>query len=133
MTLRPFYKRVAGFITCVLLCGQIFTASAQAALVSTAQSVQHIESEATRARLMVMLDRDDICQQLSRWGVDPEEARARVNTLTESELAAMADQIESLPAGGGALTLAIVSALIVFLVLLYTDIAGYTDVFPFVR
>ena len=38
-----------------------------------------------------------------------------------------------MPAGGSALgTIAVVS-LIAFLVLLFTDIMGYTDIFPFTR
>ena len=45
----------------------------------------------------------------------------------------MADQIERLPAGGSAIGVIIGAALIVFLVLLATDILGYTDVFPFVK
>ncbi len=130
---RPFYKRIAGLIAFVLLCGQLGGAPAQAALVSTAQSVQQMDADATRARLKAALARDDVSRQLVQWGVDPYEARARVDSLTEAELARLAEQIDTLPAGGGALELIIVSVLLVFLVLLLTDIAGYTDVFPFVR
>ena len=108
-------------------------ASAQVALVSTAQSLPQMEADTTRARLKAMLARDDVCRQLREWGGDPAEARARVDSLTEAELARLADQIATPPAGGVALEVFIVSALIVFLVLLITDIAGYTDVFPFVR
>jgi hypothetical protein len=45
----------------------------------------------------------------------------------------VAEQLERLPAGGSAVGVIIGAALIVFLVLLATDILGYTDVFPFVK
>jgi hypothetical protein len=80
-----------------------------------------------------MLSREDIAQRLIGWGVDPDEARARVDTLNDAELAALSNHLESMPAGGGALEVIIISLLIAFLVLLCTDIAGYTDVFPFVK
>ena len=46
----------------------------------------------------------------------------------------MADAIESLPAGGSsALGIVIGAILIVFIILLITDILGYTNVFPFTK
>jgi hypothetical protein len=62
--------------------------------------------------------------------VNPAEVKARVAALTDAEAAELAARIESLPAGGVSLLGAI---LIVFLVLLLTDILGYTKVFPFTR
>jgi hypothetical protein len=61
------------------------------------------------------------------------EAKARVDSLSDSEVIEVADKIEQLPAGGGAFGAVIVASVIVFLVLLITDILGYTDVFPFVK
>ena len=46
---------------------------------------------------------------------------------------AVSDRLDQLPAGSGALEVILVVALIVFLVLLITDITGHTDVFPFVK
>lgn len=133
VTLIPFYRRVAGLVACILIGSQLFIPPVRAALVSTAQSFHQTESEATRNRLKAMLGREDIAQRLIAWGVDPDEARARVDTLNDAELAVLSDHLESMPAGGGALEVIIISLLIVFLVLLFTDIAGYTDIFPFVR
>ena len=80
-----------------------------------------------------LISRDDIQNYLTNQGIDPDEAKMRVESLTDSEAIALADQIEQLPAGGGAVGVIIGAALIVFLVLLVTDILGYTDIFPFVK
>ena len=56
------------------------------------------------------------------------QAMARVSALTDDEASQLAQQIDNAPAGGfiGAL-------LLVFFVLLVTDILGLTKVFPFTR
>jgi hypothetical protein len=63
-------------------------------------------------------------------GVDPAMAVARVASMTPEEVRRMNQIIDELPAGGSSLPGA---AVLVFLVLLFTDIMGFTDVFPFVK
>jgi hypothetical protein len=41
--------------------------------------------------------------------------------------------MDELPSGGNGVGALVGAALIVFLVLLITDILGYTDIFPFVK
>jgi hypothetical protein len=95
----------------------------QAGMVST-------ESALERARISAALDRAEVQQQLRDYGVTPDEIRMRVAALSDAEAAELAARIESLPAGGIGLVGAIV---LVFLVLLLTDILGYTKIFPFTR
>jgi hypothetical protein len=56
--------------------------------------------------------------------------KARIAALTDAEAAELAARIEELPAAGISI---LGAALVVFLVLLLTDILGYTKVFPFTR
>jgi hypothetical protein len=64
------------------------------------------------------------------YGVSPADVKARVAALTDDEAAELAARIDELPAGGVSI---LGVALIVFLVLLLTDILGYTKVFPFTK
>lgn len=85
---------------------------------------------AERQRIATALERDDVRAQLAARGIGLGEAQARVAALTDAEAADLAAQIDTLPAGGvGVLGV----ALVVFLVLLLTDILGYTKVFPFTK
>ena len=68
--------------------------------------------------------------ELQSLGVEPGAALARVNALSDEEVAALTGRLDQLPAGG---TDVLTVALIVFLVLLFTDIMGYTKIFPFTR
>ena len=88
------------------------------------------QSALERARLAAALERAEVQQHLRAYGVSADEVKARVAALSDSEAAELAAHIETLPAGGIGLVSAIV---LVFLVLLLTDILGYTKIFPFTR
>jgi hypothetical protein len=90
-------------------------------------------AEGARAQLHRILDRPEAVQQLERLGVEPAEAHRRVDALSDAELRSLGESLADDPAGGGAVGAIVGAALIVFLVLLVTDILGLTDVFPFVR
>ena len=104
-----------------------------AAMVPTEATIYQIKAQDARDRLKTLISKTDIKKSLISQGIDPMEAKARVDSLSDSEVIEVADKIEQLPAGGGAFGALIGAALIVFLVLLITDILGYTDIFPFVK
>lgn len=77
------------------------------------------------ARVQQVLDRDDVRAALEARGVSPADAAARVAALSDAELAGLADQLDTLPAGGD--LLAVVG--IVFVVLLILELTGVIDIF----
>jgi len=99
---------------------------ALAGIVSTEQAL----ADSGRDRVAALLERSDVQARLQALGVSPADARARVAALSDAEAAQLAAEIDALPAGGSDF---LVVALIVFLVLLFTDIMGYTKIFPFTR
>lgn len=104
-----------------------------AAMITTDVAVESERAEKSREDLKQLISRENIEKYLIAQGIDPVEVKSRIDSLTDAEAIALADQIEELPAGGGAVGIIIGAALIVFLVLLVTDILGYTDIFPFVE
>jgi hypothetical protein len=104
-----------------------------AAMVSTEATIDKITAQDARDHLKTLISRNDIKNALISQGINPDEAKVRVDSLSDSEVIEVAGKIEQLPAGGGVFGALIGAALIVFLVLLLTDILGYTDVFPFVK
>ena len=83
-----------------------------------------------RARVLTVLERSDVQAGLQARGVSPADVKARVAAMTDDEVAQLAGQIDSLPAGGSdALTIILVA----FLVLLILDILGVTHIFPFTK
>lgn len=115
--------------TSILFTGSI--QSLQAAMISTEQvanSALTAKSTEDREKIIQMLSRDDIQSALIKRGIDPTEAKARVAALTDVEAGTLATQLDQAPAGG-----IIGAILLVFFVLLLTDILGFTKVYPFTR
>ena len=85
-----------------------------------------------RAYVNAVLSREDVTSALMAQGIDAGEAMLRTQALSDAEILNLAGHMETLPAGAGGFETLLFVALIVFLVLLFTDIAGATDIFPFV-
>jgi hypothetical protein len=107
--------------------------AAQAALVSTEQLLTTGDGPAERARVMAFLERADVREQIVALGVDPNEAAARVQALSDAQVRQIAGQLDQLPAGQSAVGIIVGAILLVFLILLLTDLLGLTNVFPFVN
>jgi len=106
-----------------------FLPAAQAAMIGTGQIMDYSQAQQDRTHIKALLNRAELAAQLKDAGVDPVQLQARLDALTDKEVALLAGQLDQLPAGSGILG----TVLVVFLVLLATDILGYTEVFPFVK
>ncbi len=107
---------------------------AQAALIGTGQVAAVGAAAAAptdaHARLSGLLERADVVAALTERGVSVEQARARVAALSDAEAAHVAAQIDAAPAGASDVLGTLV---FIFVLLLITDILGFTKVFPFTR
>lgn len=124
------YRLLSALLVAVFLNVTVFLPAAQAAMVSTGELVSQAEIAEKREQVKQFISRDDVRQKLEAEGVSADMATARVEAMTDAEVIAMSDKIDSMPAGGDGL---IGAAVFVFLVLLFTDIMGWTDIFPFTR
>lgn len=103
----------------------IMAPAAQAGIVTTSDYLQQTEVEAKRADILASLQRDEVQAKLLEQGVDPETVEMRVAALSDAEVMQMAEQMDSLPAGGVLGTIAVV-----LLILLLLELLGVTDIFP---
>ena len=131
--IRRVAKPVSILLTISMLLLSLPHKSALAGMIGTETVLDATRSQEARDYLNRILAREDVRASLVAQGIDPLEAKARVDSLSDAEAVSLADQIEELPAGGSALGIIVGALLIVFIVLLITDILGYTDVFPFVK
>lgn len=106
---------------------------ASAGLVSTETVLAASDASDDRERVAAFLEREDVQSQMQALGVDPQEARLRVAALSDEEVRRIAGRIDDAPAGGDALGVVIGAAVLIFVILLITDIAGLTKVFPWTR
>jgi hypothetical protein len=125
---KRFKSTVSGLLAAGLLATSL-AHPARAALLPTDAALGNTPRATGHERVMPLLARDQVQARLLALGIEPDMVHARVASLTDDEAAQLADRLDQLPAGGGALEV----LLIVFLVLLFTDILGLTDVFTFVN
>jgi hypothetical protein len=127
--LKPVSLLLAIFV--LLISGPF--QSAHAAMIGTESVLDSAKGQQARTYLKSLLAREDVQAALVARGLDPQEARSRIDGLSDAEAVSAADRFDQLPAGGGFFEALLIVAFLVFLILLITDIAGYTDVFPFVH
>ena len=128
-TLKPISFVLAFFI--LLIAGPF--QSVYAAIIGTESLLDSARGKEARAYLKQLLAREDLQNALVAQGIDPGEAKARIDSLSDTEAIDAADKFDQLPAASGFWETLLIIAFLVFLILLITDIAGYTDVFPFVH
>lgn len=126
--LRKFQRMLCAVLALSFLTLSVHQ-TAVAAIITTEELVTAQELDLKREQIRNWMARDDVREQLVTRGVDPEQAKARVDNMTDNEVITVAGKIDEMPAGGDALTV----LLIVFLVLVITDLLGVTDVFTFVK
>jgi len=119
------------FLTALLAVSILFVSvqpTVNAAIVSTSELVATEQSKIGKEYLLNSLEREDVRTALTSQGVDLEMAKQRVASMTDEEVRALNQKMDEMPAGSGI----VVTVVVVFLVLLITDIVGWTDVYPLV-
>ena len=124
-------RRFLAYSLIVSLAGAGLPAPAQAGMLATENALA--TQSGARERIATILERRDVRAQLETRGVNPADVQARVAALTDEEATRLAKRIDQLPAGGDGFEALISALLIVFIVLLITDILGVTKVFPFTK
>jgi hypothetical protein len=130
---RKFCRAVVVAVIAGLFVTSMPMPRAQAALVTSEDLATQRSVAADRARINDLMAREDVQRELKTYGITPDEAQARVNSLTDEEVMQVAGRLDQLPAGQSALGVIVGAAVLIFIVLLITDIVGLTKVFPWTR
>ncbi len=123
----------------MVLVAAIFSLSTQSVqakvqLLPTMDVMEEASIVKERTDLMTFMKTEKVQKEMVKHGVDPQEALKRVASLSNEEVRSLSTQISKAQAGGDFGVGSIVGAvLFVFIVLLITDILGFTKVFPFTR
>ncbi|HKJ14453.1 MAG: PA2779 family protein [Desulfobulbaceae bacterium] len=111
-----------------------FTAiSAKAGIIGTEAVINTLQGEKSRSRITAFLDRQEVQEAFLQKGIDPSQAKNSVANLTDREISRLCNVLDQLPAGGDGIGTVVGAAVLIFIILLITDILGFTNVFPFVK
>ena len=131
--IRKVSKPTAIFLTFYMLMLACPYQSAWAAMIGTESIINVDRSQSPRDYLNNLLAREDIQTALISQGIDPQEAKARIDSFSDAEVNDIVNKLDQLPAGSGALETILIIAFLIFAIFVVTDIAGYTDIFPFIK
>ena len=107
--------------------------SVLAAMVGTETVIDSARGQEARDLIHKVLAREDVQAALNEHGIDPQEAKARIDSLTDEEVIRIADQIDQLPEGAGAAGFLIIALLVLVIVLIILDVTGVADIFTFIK
>jgi hypothetical protein len=118
--MHPFRKKAQPVAILMIILTMVLSVpyqAAVAALVETETILDMSRGQEARTTLKQFMARQDVRSGIVSQGVEPLEADARLNSLTDAEVIQLADQIDQLPAAGDAIGLLIGVLVIVILVL----------------
>jgi hypothetical protein len=131
---RRFTRYVCFFVAVTMLLMSLPVQTVRAAMIKTETVLTLSTVNDVRENLNQFLGREDVQAIMTAQGISPAEAKARVDSLSDDEIMQIADKMDQLPAGGtSAFGVIVTAAVVIFVVLLITDILGFTDVFTFVK
>jgi hypothetical protein len=116
----------------VFVTAQISVRPVFASMVGTDSVVGGPAASEARDQLRAFLAREDVRAQMEVLGVSPEEAEARVASLSDEEVLRIGARLDELPAGGSFAGLMLTVTLVLLLIFVITDLIGWTDVFTFI-
>ena len=124
-----FIRMTSRLLIASILCLVLPLQSANAGIVETDRVATSGQFQSERERIRTFLEREDVRKELQAQGVDANTANARVDAMTDDEVQKVAGKLDKMTVGGDILGLLFT----VFVILLVTDILGFTKVFSFTR
>ena len=129
--IRQRAKLASVFLTILMLSISIPYQSVFAAMIGTEAALDSTKAQKARADINKLLSREDVQSALIAQGIDPEEAKARIDSLSNTEVVQFANQIGKQTRPGGSMTIAppigiVVAVLAAIILFVYLFISGVT-------
>jgi hypothetical protein len=131
------FRKLSAILSPLLIAVLVYTAipvaPVVAGIVTTDELIDAQTASDSRGKVTAFLAREDVRRHLESMGVDPAKIGDRVGALSDREVSYLAQEIDQMPAGQGAIGLIILVAVVIAVVLLITDIVGVTNVYSFIN
>ena len=125
--IRPISKPAAIFIAIYMLILSGPFQSALATMIETESVINAGQNQISVEYLNNLLAREDIQLTLTSQGIDPQEAKDWIESLSDAEVNEIANKLDRLPAPAGAMQASLLIAFLLFLIFVIMDIAGILD------
>ena len=123
-------KPTSIFLVILFLLAPVFYQSASAAMIGTEILLKADRSQNTRDYLHDLISRDDIQKLLVDRGINPHEAEARINSLSDDEIEMLSGILADLPAGGDATGFIVIVGAVIIILILIVEYLSDVKMFP---
>ena len=132
-TFQKTAKPISTLTIILLLLMSTLNQPAGAAMVGTEKLLISDRNQETRSYLQQMMSRKEIQEALVARGIDFQEAQLRIDSLTDSEIELIFNNITDLPAGGvdAAFVLILVGVIVVLIIIV--DYTSAVPMFPWLH
>jgi hypothetical protein len=124
--LKPTSMFLSVFFLLVPGCYQ----SVSAAMIGTKTLLEPARSQNTRDYLHGLITREDIQRGLVARGVNPQEAKVRIDSLTDDELEMISENFAGPPAGGDGTGFAVVVTMVIMIIAILVEYFSEVKMFP---
>jgi hypothetical protein len=104
--------------------------SVSAAMIGTKTLLKPARSQSPRDYLRGLISREDIQKGLVARGISPQEAKARIDSLTDDELEMISENFAGLPAGGDGTGFAVIVTMVIMIIAILVEYFSEVKMFP---
>ena len=123
-------KPTSILLVIIFVLAPAYYRSASAAMIETEAVLTPARDSDTRAALQGLVARTDVQQVLVARGIDPREARARIDSLSDDELEMFSKLIADQPAGGDATGFIVVVGIVIIIAIIIVEYFSEVKMFP---
>jgi len=125
-TLRP----TSIFLAILFLLAPAYYQAVSAAMIGTETMLTPDRNQITRDYLHDLMSREDAKKMLEARGINPPEAKARIDSLSDDELKMISQKINDLPTGGDATGFILIVGAVIIIVIILVEYFSEVKMFP---
>ena len=125
-TIRP----VSIILTILLLCFTTSSQSVSAAMIGTDKLLRPDHNQVTRDETLTLMARDEIRDFLVAQGINPREAKVRIDSLSDAEIELISGKRANLPAGGSVTGFVLIVGGVILAVIVIVEYTSEIKMFP---
>ena len=123
-------KSTSIFLSIFFLLAPGYYQSVSAAMIGTQTMLRPDRSQNTRAYIHSLISREDIQKVLVARGINPQEAKARIASLSDDELEMISENFNVQPAGGDGTGFAVVVTMVIMIIAILVEYFSEVKMFP---
>ena len=123
-------KPTSIFLAVLFLLAPAYYQSVSAAMIGTEAMLTPNRDQITRDYIQNLMSREDTQKMLEERGINPREAKARIDSLSDDELEMIFQKIDDVPAGGDATGFIVIVGVVIIILIIIVEYFSEVKMFP---